>query len=196
MAHNPQRQTEPVRAPSGSAKACSSTGNGNATIKEPASITPILDSLECVRPYGGGYTARCPAHKDRTASLSVTAGNDGRILVYCFAGCSVHAVMAAIGFTISDLFPRRLPERIQFEDDPLGDKARRHERDGRQQAQAYALRSKLKACGDVLDLEAKVVLIACGDIERGKTLSEPDHQRLAIAAERIRDARVAIAGRG
>jgi len=35
------------------------------------------------------YTARCPAHDDRVASLSVAKGSDGRALVKCFAGCTV-----------------------------------------------------------------------------------------------------------
>jgi len=51
------------------------------------------------------FTARCPAHEDRSPSLSVTEGVDRRTLVYCHAGCSVADVVAAIGLTMSDLFP-------------------------------------------------------------------------------------------
>jgi putative DNA primase/helicase len=35
-----------------------------------------------------GWMARCPAHDDRTPSLSITDGAEGRILLTCFAGCS------------------------------------------------------------------------------------------------------------
>jgi hypothetical protein len=38
------------------------------------------------RQAGGGLTVRCPAHGDRTPSLSVTTGRDGTIRLKCF-GC-------------------------------------------------------------------------------------------------------------
>ncbi len=48
----------------------------------------------------------CPAHADRTPSLSITLGKRA-ILVHCFAGCGNEAViagMAKLGVRISDLF--------------------------------------------------------------------------------------------
>lgn len=45
---------------------------------------------------GDGYMACCPAHNDRTASLSLTDGRDGRILVKCHAGCEQVVVIAAL----------------------------------------------------------------------------------------------------
>ena len=42
---------------------------------------------------GGGYAARCPAHEDSTASLSIRETSDGVVLVKCFAGCSTEAVV-------------------------------------------------------------------------------------------------------
>ncbi|MEQ1550129.1 toprim domain-containing protein [Sphingorhabdus sp.] len=48
----------------------------------------------------------CPAHADRTPSLSITLGKRA-ILVHCFAGCTNQAVMqglAKVGVRISDLF--------------------------------------------------------------------------------------------
>ena len=53
----------------------------------------LLSRLEGVRNAGKGYTARCPAHKDRSASLSIAEGRDGRALVKCFAGCDMLAVV-------------------------------------------------------------------------------------------------------
>lgn len=38
---------------------------------------------------------RCPAHDDRTPSLSVRAG-DRRLLFHCFAGCAIGSVMVAL----------------------------------------------------------------------------------------------------
>ena len=44
---------------------------------------------------GSGSSARCPAHDDTTASLSVH-DRDGRVLVHCHAGCAQAAVISAL----------------------------------------------------------------------------------------------------
>lgn len=54
---------------------------------------------------GNGWKACCPAHDDKTPSLSVTEAEDGRVLLKCFAGCSTNSVLAALGLTTGDLFP-------------------------------------------------------------------------------------------
>src|SRR5262249_32214439 len=59
------------------------------------------------RKAGNGWSARCPAHEDRKASLSVSEGNDGTALVKCHAGCNTSAILSAIGLTLADLFPRK-----------------------------------------------------------------------------------------
>lgn len=42
-----------------------------------------------VKKYGNGKVqALCPAHPDKEASLTITQGNNGRILLKCHAGCS------------------------------------------------------------------------------------------------------------
>lgn len=53
---------------------------------------------------GAGWCCRCPAHDDRNPSLSIHAGDDGRALVNCHAGCTVDAVCGAIGLRPADLF--------------------------------------------------------------------------------------------
>lgn len=68
-------------------------------------VDAFLEELEKVRRNGRGWTARCPAHEDKSPSLSVREGDDGRILVRCFAGCTVDKVCAALGLRLSDLFP-------------------------------------------------------------------------------------------
>jgi 5S rRNA maturation endonuclease (ribonuclease M5) len=47
--------------------------------------------------------AQCPAHPDRTPSLSITEA-DGKALVYCHAGCSIEDILAALGLENGDLF--------------------------------------------------------------------------------------------
>ena len=75
----------------------------------------LLDRLEGVRKAGAGWTARCPAHDDRRASLAVARGDDGRWLLKCHAGCAFDAVVGALGIDARDLFPsnghRRPPAR-------------------------------------------------------------------------------------
>jgi len=64
----------------------------------------LLDLLDGVRRSGEGWSARCPAHQDRHASLSVGEGADGQTLLHCHAGCTPGAVVSALGLTLSDLF--------------------------------------------------------------------------------------------
>lgn len=66
----------------------------------------LLSRLEKVRTAGRDrWMARCPAHHDGTPSLSVRALDDGRMLLHCYAGCDVQAVLGAIGLQFSDLYP-------------------------------------------------------------------------------------------
>ncbi len=70
-------------------------------------VVAFLAQCEGVRSRADGWTARCPAHKDRSPSLSITAGDDGRVLLYCHAGCSTKAVVRALRLNLRDLFPPR-----------------------------------------------------------------------------------------
>ena len=71
--------------------------------------TGILDDLhhqlEKSKRTGDKLVARCPAHDDKTPSLSATIGRDGdSVVVHCFAGCTTDDIVAALGWTLSDLF--------------------------------------------------------------------------------------------
>src|SRR5438477_6723829 len=68
----------------------------------------LLDQLDGVRRTGRDrWIARCPAHADRHASLSIRELDDGRVLVHDFAGCNVTEIVAAVGLKLEDLFPDR-----------------------------------------------------------------------------------------
>jgi len=69
------------------------------------SCEEFLTRLERVKRSGKGWTARCPAHDDRLASLSIGEGDDGRVLVKCHAGCTVEEIVATLGLGLRDLFP-------------------------------------------------------------------------------------------
>jgi hypothetical protein len=70
-------------------------------------LADVLSRLESVKPISGGHMARCPAHQDDTASLSVTEGRDRRILLHCHAGCDTRDITDALGVTLTDLFPEK-----------------------------------------------------------------------------------------
>jgi len=81
-------------------------------------IDKVLARLDRVRQVGRSrFTALCPAHEDRSPSLSVALGADRRVLVFCFAGCRAEEILRAIGLTWAALFsadgrsprPRRAP---------------------------------------------------------------------------------------
>lgn len=128
---------------------------------------PIITRLSGVRQTGPSrWIARCPAHDDRSPSLAVRETDDGRILIHCFGGCDVSAVVTAVGLTLSDLFPPRenagtKPERAPFN----------------------AL-DVLRA----LRYEALVVSLAASEILNGRSLSGEDIGRLSTAYRRIDEA--------
>lgn len=85
------------------------------------SAPAILDHQECGRPSctchasarrGKGNT-HCPAHDDRSPSLSVDTGADGKPLVHCLSGCTQDEVISAL--RALDLWPSsngRKPSKI------------------------------------------------------------------------------------
>jgi putative DNA primase/helicase len=72
-------------------------------------MTPIdlvLDRLQYTGARtGSSFKCHCPAHDDRTESLSVTEKQDGTVMFKCHAGCDQDKVLAAMGLTWPDLFP-------------------------------------------------------------------------------------------
>jgi hypothetical protein len=61
----------------------------------------------------GKWQARCPAHEDRRPSLSIRKGRDGRVVLHCFGGCELDAILKATGLRMADLFegPPPSPEQ-------------------------------------------------------------------------------------
>lgn len=68
----------------------------------------VLARLDHPRRTGKGWAARCPAHKDKSPSLSITEAEGGKVLLHCFSGCPAGDVLAAIGLEWKDLFPESL----------------------------------------------------------------------------------------
>jgi len=68
-------------------------------------IDDFLKYFEQPRPTKKGWDVRCPAHADQHPSLGVMEGDDGRIVLHCFAGCRPEDICSALGLRLADLFP-------------------------------------------------------------------------------------------
>lgn len=133
----------------------------------------LLERLDGVRKTGSDkYVARCPAHADKTPSLSIREMSDGRTLVHCFGGCEVEDVLAAVGLTFRDVMPER-----------VGDFPRVRP--------AFTASDALQA----LARESGVVALAVANAVDRKPISEVDFARLTLAAGRISAALEFVHGR-
>lgn len=72
-------------------------------------ITDIRGQLQGVKGSESSFTARCPAHDDRQASLSARLGDSGQILLHCHAGCTFPQIIAALGYSAKDFAKSRKP---------------------------------------------------------------------------------------
>lgn len=126
-------------------------------------IERFLAHLEGVRPTGDGWLARCPAHEDRSPSLSIKVveedAGQAKILLHCFTGCLVEEILGALDLKFRDL------------------------RDGTNVIPA-ARRFRRKPTFDI-DLERKLLLIAEEDLRKGKSLSVEDRARIELALSRL-----------
>lgn len=64
----------------------------------------FLAMLDGVSGGGDQYSAKCPAHDDNRASLSIARRNDGGAIVNCHAGCTPEQITEAMGLTVHDLY--------------------------------------------------------------------------------------------
>ena len=134
------------------------------------SANTLLLHLTGIKETGAGrYLACCPAHSDKRPSLAIRELDDERVLIHCFAGCSVEEVLHAVGLELDALYPEKLighclhPERRPF------------------------------SARDILEAvkhEALIVSVAASTIARGETLVEDDRKRLMLASRRLQAAGV------
>jgi hypothetical protein len=134
----------------------------------------LLDRLDCIKSTAPGrWVARCPAHADRSPSLSVRELDDGRVLLQDFGGCETGDILAALGLNLADLFEK-----------PLGH-------------QFAPSKSRIPA-RDLLEIiseETSVVAVVGASFLEGRAIDDADWQRLAQAAARIGTARDHVHGR-
>jgi len=136
-------------------------------------MTPVerfVARLGKVKGRNGSWTAQCPAHDDKSPSLTVREGRDGRVLVHCFGGCPVHEVVGAMGMDLNDLFP---PD----------DKSRDYNSPTPSIKPAFYASDLLR----IASFECLVVMIAAYDISKGKKLNDADMERIKVAQQRIEE---------
>lgn len=132
------------------------------------SAEKLLSRLQSVRQTGPGrWMAKCPAHEDRSPSLSVRELDDGTVLIWCFGGCGAADVLEAVGLELRDLFPERPAE---------------HQR---KPLRAWLDARDVLAC---LATEGQIIATAASDLAEGLVFSSGDADRVARAAGRVRAA--------
>jgi hypothetical protein len=75
---------------------------------ENPNLRTLLAALERCTESANGWEACCPAHDDTNPSLSISQGDDGRILLHCQSNeCKPENIMQAAGLSAKDMFVPR-----------------------------------------------------------------------------------------
>lgn len=64
-------------------------------------LNDILPLLKNVRQTSNVCTSRCPSHDDYKSSLSISEGDNGKLLFNCFVGCSFKDIVSALGISLN-----------------------------------------------------------------------------------------------
>lgn len=131
------------------------------------SVDLLLSRLKRVRRVGPGkWSASCPTREDRSPSLAIRETEDGTVLLHDFGGDDVASILAAVGLTFKDLYPKKIGYSAKPIKRPFN-------------------------ASDVLDLvafESIVALVVTSDVLRDREVSDADYERLQTAARRLGDA--------
>ena len=132
----------------------------------------LLARLDGARQIGADrWQARCPAHEDRSPSLSIRITDD-KLLVHCFSGCAPDDILAAVGLTWRDLFSDRW-------------------RAANEAALAAGHKRQRKMLSEITQRNwaSMVVRIAARDKANGKELSLEDRATLELAINILTEGR-------
>jgi hypothetical protein len=137
-----------------------------------SAASKILERVSGVKQTGAGrWISRCPAHEDKSPSLSIRETDEGRVLLHDFGGCQTGDVLAAIGLSFTDLFDKPLEHHLP------------------------PIRGGFNA-RELLELNAHEATVAAmlADKAVAGTLTPEDAQRLVQAAARLGKAQVLANG--
>lgn len=131
-------------------------------------IDNLLSRLHKVKKTGPDrWLACCPAHEDKTPSMAIRELGDGRILIHDFAGCSVEAILDAVGLSFDDLFPERLMDH------------------GKPLSRPFNAHDVLEA----LSMESMIVSVTTSKLVNERDITVGEWERLKLANQRISAAR-------
>lgn len=129
------------------------------------SVDHLLSRLTKVKRSGNDqWMACCPAHDDRSPSLSIKDAGNGKILVNCLAGCSALDVLGAVGMDWNDVMPEKA---ISHYEAPVRQRV----------YPSDALRA--------IQFEARIVIATAFALHKGEKLPQSDLDRLKVSMERI-----------
>lgn len=129
----------------------------------------LLQHCKRVRATGRGtWVACCPAHEDKSPSMTVRELQDGMVLVHCFAGCSTESIIGACGLDFGDLFPEKLDKDF-----------------------VPAQKRRFPAADVLLMVEQELAVMAvvAGDLAEGRVIPQADLDRMVVARRRLEEAR-------
>lgn len=121
-------------------------------------IDKVLERLDKVKSKGADkWQALCPAHNDKTPSLTITQCKDGTVLVKCWCGCTAKEIVTAINLQLKDLFPynpkfkpiKKLPSK------------------------------------EAVNLEKNIVAIVANSKSKGVSLNKEESDRYQLAVKRL-----------
>jgi len=136
-------------------------------------IDRLLDRLTGVRKTRADrWQALCPAHDDRSPSLSVTECSDGTVLIRCWAGCTADAIAESVGLELRDLFP----DRLDYQSHQPGNPPR------------YSAAEVVR----LLLMEATIVGLGYRTLQKGETLNPSDQARVEVAMAAIDNCREVV----
>ncbi len=131
------------------------------------SIQALISSLDGVKETGHGkYVARCPAHDDRSPSLSIRDCDDGRVLVHCHAQCQIEDVLDAVGLGFTDLMPERVGTEHSYK----------------------PLKSRFDARQVLAGLSHEIMVVCLIADRLASAANDDDQSRLLLAATRLNTA--------
>lgn len=140
------------------------------TTNHPLPIDKLLSKLQRVtakKPTKNGlnlWLALCPAHADKTPSLTITECTDNTVLLKCWSGCTVSEIVRAVGLELKDLFKYESTNK-QSNSSPSFKK----------------LPSK-----QAIAHERLIIQVAQAQQNKGQLLNKADKQRYQLALQRLK----------
>jgi hypothetical protein len=129
------------------------------------SIDTLLSRVHKLKKTGDGkWLACCPAHDDKSPSLAIKLADD-RILIHCFAGCDISAIVSTLELELSDLMPE----------------SKRHSRPDNKRPKF----NKSEMFDRIVE-ESAILIVAIRQIFKGAPLNDNDMARV-VKAEGIID---------